>query len=98
MKKKSIKPFIDFQPYLEQQLKNPLFKKYYDEFGMQLDIAFKIHQLRKKQRMSQSELAKKIGTTQSNIARMEIGNQNFTIITLHKIAKAFKRELKVEFV
>lgn len=98
MRKKSIRPFIDFQTYREQLLKNPRLKKYYDEFGAQLNIAFKIHQLRKKQGMPQSELAKKIGTTQSNIARMKIGNQNFTIITLHKIAKVFKRELRVEFV
>ena len=46
--------------------------------------------------MSQAELAKKINTKQSNIARMEMGQQNFTIDTLQKIAKAFKRELKIK--
>ncbi|MDR3642727.1 MAG: helix-turn-helix transcriptional regulator [Candidatus Doudnabacteria bacterium] len=98
MKKKLVKPFVDFQPYLDAHLKNPQFKKYYDEFGKQLEIAYKINQLRKKQGMSQLELAKKIGTTQSNVARLEAGNQNFTTATLHKIAKVFNRELKIEFV
>lgn len=98
MNKKSIKNLIDFQHHLRQELKNPEFKKYYDEFGKQLEIAYKINQLRKKEGLSQSDLAKKVGTSQSNIARLEAGNQNFTTETLHKIAKAFKRELKVEFV
>lgn len=89
---------IDFQTHLEQELKNPEFKKYFDFYGKQLEIAYKVSQLRKKQKMSQSDLAKKIGTTQSNVARLEAGNQNFTTETLHKIAKAFKRELRVEFV
>jgi len=48
--------------------------------------------------MSQIQLAKKIGTTQSNIARMESGQQNFTTNTLSKIASAFKCDLKIDFV
>ena len=48
--------------------------------------------------MSQEDLAKKIGTTQSNVARLEAGEQNFTTETLYKVAHAFGRDLKVEFV
>jgi transcriptional regulator with XRE-family HTH domain len=47
--------------------------------------------------MSQAQLAKKIGTTQSNVARMEAGNQNFTLGMLTKIADAFGKELQVSF-
>ena len=53
---------------------------------------------RTKAKMSQLELAKKIGTKQSNIARMESGQQNFTTDTLQKIASAFNRDLKIDFV
>lgn len=88
----------DFQEYLAGQLKNAKIKKQYDEYGKQLEIAYEILQLRKKKGMSQSELAKKIGTSQSNIARMEAGEQNLTTDTLQKIAGAFNRNLKVEFV
>ncbi len=48
--------------------------------------------------MTQAELAKKIGTKQSNIARMEAGNQNFSIETLQKIASVLGKNLKVEFI
>jgi len=96
--KKTIKQLIDFDELLKEKLKNPQFKKYYDEYGGQLEIAYQILQLRKKRKMSQSELAKKIGTKQANIARMESGQQNFTTDTLQKIANAFNCELEIAFV
>ena len=92
------KKAIDFQVYLKERLKNPKFKKYYDEYGKQLEIAYQILKLRKQKGLSQAELAKKIGTRQSDIARMETGQQNFTTDTLQKIASAFKRDLRVEFI
>ena len=89
---------VDFKNYLAEQLKNPQVQKHYDEYGKQLEIAYQILQLRKKEGISQAELAEKIGTTQSNVARMEAGQQNFTTDTLQKIALALKRDLKIEFV
>ncbi|MFH0856763.1 MAG: helix-turn-helix transcriptional regulator [bacterium] len=89
---------IDFHGYLVEQLKDPKIKKYYDEYGKQLEIAYKILELRKRSGMSQAELAKRIGARQSNIARMEAGEQNFTISTIQKIAVALGRDIKVEFV
>ena len=97
-KESKIKKAIDFQEYLSEQLKNKNIKKYYDEYGKQIEIAYQILQLRKKQKMSQAVLAKKLGTNQSNIARMESGQQNFTTETLQKVAKVFGRDLKIEFV
>ena len=96
--KRSIKQSISFQFYLEQQLKNPKVRKHYNEAGKQLEIAYQILQLRKKFGMSQSMLAKKLGTTQSNIARIETGQQNFTTATLQNIARVFDRDVKIEFV
>ena len=88
----------DFQKYLDEQLKDHNVKKYYDMYGKQLEIAYQILQLRKRAGISQMELAEKIGTTQSNVARMEAGQQNFTTDTLQRVALAFKKNLKVEFV
>jgi len=95
--KKQLKA-VDFQEYLAEQLKNPEFKRHYDEYGRQLEIAYQILQLRKKKKMTQAELAKRIGTKQSNVARMEAGNQNFTIDILQRIASVLGRNLKVEFI
>lgn len=101
MKNKSIKEIrksIDFQTYLDKKLKDPEFKRLYDEEGKKLEIAYKVLQLRKKQGISQAQFAKKLGTTQSNVARLEAGQQNFTTATLQKIAAVFNRELRIEFV
>jgi len=97
-KRRKTQKAVDFRNYLAEKLRNPKFKKHYDEYGKQLEIAYQILQLRKHKGMSQAELAKKIGTKQSNIARIEAGQQNFTTDTLQKIASVFKRELKIEFV
>lgn len=101
MKIKNIKAFkksIDFDLFLQEQLKNPVIKKYYDEFGKQLEVAYALLQLRKKMGLSQKALAAKLGTSQSNIARLEAGNENVTVQTLARIAKVYKRDLKIEFV
>src|SRR3989344_2170810 len=87
----------DWQEMLAKDLKNPVFKRYYDEFGKQLEISYALLQMRKRARMSQGQLAKKIGTTQSNVARMEAGNQNFTVSMLTRIADAFGKDLNVKF-
>jgi len=82
---------------LAKDLKNPVFKRHYDEFGKQLEISYQLLQMRKKSKMSQGQLAKKIGTTQSNVARMEAGNQNFTIAMLTRIAAVFGKDLEISF-
>jgi len=96
MNKKQFKA-TDFNDVIKEHLKDPEFKRLYDEYGRQLEISYQILQLRKKEKMSQAKLAKKIGTTQSNVARIESGKQNFTIELLDKIARAFNAELKISF-
>ena len=93
----SNKKATDFQIYLKQQLKDSDFKELYDTYGKQLEIAYKITELRKKAKITQSELANKIGTTQSNIARMEKGQQNFTVNMLNKVADVFGKNLEISF-
>ena len=94
-KKNKTTKTTDFQTYLNIKLKDKEFKKHYDEYGKQLEIAYQIVKLRKKAKMSQLELAKKIHTTQSNVARIESGQQNFTIDILNKVAVAFNKNLRV---
>lgn len=85
----------DFDDMLREELKDPEFKRLFDEAGEQLEIAYKLNHLRILKKMSQAELARKAGMTQSNIARLISGNQNFTIQTLSRVAKALGAELTV---
>ncbi len=56
-------------------------------------IGHKIASLREERGITQSALAKKIGTTQSVIARIEKGEQNLSAKTLAKISEALDREI-----
>jgi len=95
MKTKQLKA-TDFDELLAEELKNPKFKKMFDEYGRQLELSLSLLQLRKKRKMSQLLLAKKIGTTQSNIARLESGQQNFTISFLDKVVNALDANLEIK--
>ena len=57
------------------------------------NIGKMISQLRESQNMTQSELAAKISTTQSVVARIEKGEQNLSTETLSKISKALNHEI-----
>jgi len=99
MKKKTKKIiYPSFEQYLAQQMKNRAFREAFEEESQRLRVAYQILQLRKRQKLSQKELARKLNTTQSVVARMESGQQNFTTDTLQKIASMFKRDLRIEFV
>lgn len=86
----------DFDDFLAEELKDEEFRRYYDEAGKQLELAYGILQLRKARKMSQAELAKRVGTTQSNIARIEGGNENLTVLSLTRIAAALGKELEIK--
>ncbi|MDD4412654.1 MAG: helix-turn-helix transcriptional regulator [Patescibacteria group bacterium] len=92
-KQKHIPPDLD--EILKEKKKDKKFKVGFDECGKQLELTYLIMQLRKKKNFSQAQLAEKIGTTQSNIARFESGNQNFTMQFLQKIVFALGGELEI---
>jgi len=87
----------NFEKHFKEQLKDTVFKKEFEKEYQKIKLAYEISQLRKKKNMSQVELAKKIGTTQSVVARMEAGKQNLSVDTLSKIATAFNCEVKIGF-
>ena len=86
----------DLDDILRETHKDPEAKKLFDEYGRQLEISYRILQLRKARRLSQKDLALKVGTTQGNVARLESGRQNFTIKLLGRFADALGAELKID--
>ena len=52
---------------------------------------------RRKARLSQAEVAERMGTTQSSIARMESGKGSVTIESVQKYAKATGQRIRLEF-
>lgn len=78
-------------------LKNPKVKTEYDRLEDEFAVAAALIGARAKARLTQSELARRMGTTQSAIARLESGRSVPSGQTLMKFAKAVRRKLRVEF-
>ena len=64
-----------------------------------LDIAREIYELRTKAKLSQAELARKVGTTQSVISRLEDADYDgHSLAMLRRIASALEKRLEIRFV
>lgn len=88
-----------FKSRLREDLKDPEFKRHYDDERQALKLAIKIAALREQKGWSQQELAKRIGTSQQAISRIESGEyEGFTLKTLEKIAEATGMKVKIDFV
>jgi transcriptional regulator with XRE-family HTH domain len=61
----------NFDKYLEEQLKDKDFVARFKKAGEAWDIALQLAALRKESGLSQKELAKRVGTTQQQISRLE---------------------------
>lgn len=78
-------------------LKNLKVKAAYDALDDEYALAAALIDARAKAKLTQSELARRMGTTQSAIARLESGRAVPSGATLLKFAKAVGRRLSVEF-
>ena len=91
---------VPFEEELAQAMKDPEFKKAWDEptGDVYLDTALGISLARQEKKMSQKKLAKKVGTSQQAIARLE--NPSYrgrSLSTLEKIAQALGKKLEIKF-
>lgn len=90
----------DLDRLTEKILKeDPSFAEKLEKADRAWDIAFQIYDLRKKAGLTQSRLAKLVGTKQSNIARIESADYTgYTFKTLDKVTKALKARLEIRIV
>lgn len=69
----------------------------YDELGAEFDVARTLIETRTRAGLTQEQLADRMGTTQSAIARMESGRTRPSTTTLEKLARATETRLKISF-
>jgi len=74
---------------------DPRWKDAYEKAGIEVRLALQIAKARAKAKMTQSQLARAVGTTQSVISRIEAGNQNLTVKTLARIAAVLHATLVI---
>jgi len=86
----------NFKDFKKEALKDKKIKQVYEELGPEFEIIKLLVKKRLETGLTQAELAKKIGTKQSAIARLESGKYNPTLSFLNKIARALNAKIKVE--
>ena len=88
----------DLDKYLEEQLKDPEFKKEYDALEPQFAVIKAIIDARREKGITQKELSELTGIAQGDISKLENGSANPSIKTLKRVATALGKRLKIEFV
>lgn len=97
---------MDFQKYLDKALNNinidednNLVKESESlNYDIKIDIAKLLIACRKNMGLSQKELSKKSGISQSNISKIENGHYLPTITILQRLASALEKKLVIEFI
>ncbi len=78
---------------------NPEFYQYYQEAHVNVTVAQMIYDARKEAGLTQSELAKLVGTTQSVISQLEDADyEGHSLTMLNRIAAALQKQVEVRFV
>lgn len=81
----------------ERWMDEPEYRTAYEELAPEFEVASAVIAARSHAGLSQEELAERMDTKQSLIARLESGTQNTTIKTLGRIAEATGTQLKISF-
>ena len=98
MKKRKLKELTKWQDYEKELLKDGSFIKAAEEVEIEYMLAKNIIELRKKRNLSQAELAKKVGTKQPVISRLETASVKPSIALLERIAQALGAKLEIKFI
>lgn len=84
-----------FENHLKESLKDPEFKKEWEESEVEYQLGRKLIEARLKNNMSQRELAKKVGTSQAAISRIESMDANPSLSLLKRISTALGSKLQI---
>ncbi len=79
----------------EELMKNPKFKEEYDALEEEFSIAKALIEARSRVGLTQKQVAERMGTTQSAVARMESGKPLPSLTSIKKYAKATNSKLDI---
>ncbi len=87
----------NFDRYLEEQLRDPEFAERFRKAGEGWDVALQLASLRQRAGLSQKELARKVGTSQQQISRLESPSyEGHTLSMLRRVARVLGAAVHVD--
>lgn len=78
----------DFEELKQEWLKDPKFKRAYQDLQPEFELASMLIAARAQAKLTQAEVAARMGTTQSVVARLEGGRSLPSLKSLYKYASA----------
>jgi transcriptional regulator with XRE-family HTH domain len=89
----------NFDRYLDGQLADPAFAARFKRAGDAWDVALQITDLRKKAGLSQTELARRLHTSQQQISRLESPSyEGHSLSMLRRVAEVLHAKVHVSFI
>lgn len=88
----------EFRDLLNEQLKDPEFKKEWDDIQPEMDVIRAMIDNRIAQNLTQKELAERTGINQADISKLENGTRNPSLKMLKRLAAGMGMALKIGFV
>lgn len=86
---------IDVETWLKKKLKDPKFKAEYDRLEPEFALARELIAARAKAKLTQAQVARRMGTSQSAVARLESGRTP-SLASLRKYASAVGRKVEIK--
>ena len=87
---------LPFTTLKERWNADPAFREAYDKISPEMEIAFAIAEARHRAKLTQAQLADKIGSSQAMVARWERGTTMPSTKSLTKVAQATGSRLRVQ--
>lgn len=95
--RESMKRRTNFDKYLAEQLNDRAFAERFEKAGQAWDVALRIAALRQEAGLSQKELARRVGTSQQQISRLESPSyEGHSLSMLRRVAEALHATVRVE--
>lgn len=91
------RPIYTFQDHLKELMKNPKFRKEWEDSEVEYQLGRRLIEARLKRNLSQRDLAQRAHTTQAVISRVEAMNSNPSLNLLKRLAAALDAKLKIAF-
>ena len=85
----------NFKDFLAEQLKDPEIKAEYDNLEPEFSIMQAMIDARRNSGLTQKQLSEKTGIAQADISKLESGNANPSLRTLHRIAAGMGMRIKI---
>lgn len=88
----------ELKSFLDEQMKNPLFRSEWEKLEPEEKIMYSIFELRRIRGITQQEFASRARMSQGDISKLESGVRNPSLNMLKRLARALDLDIEVQLI